>query len=386
MRESKVEPHRMPITPSIVAWARERAGYSVSEAERYFGGIQRWETGELLPTYPQLEQMAERFKVPVAVFFFPEAPDIPRIDESFRTLSYENMERVPPKIRLLLRKGRALQISLSELHDGENQATRLLTSDLQFRVYEPVRSISERVRGYLNVSIEQQLSWGSVERALENWRDILADHGVYVFKDAFREPGFFGFCLYDPEFPIIYVNNSSTKSRQVFTIFHELSHLMFHTSGIDQIDDDYIQSLSSENARIEVLCNQFAGQFLVPDEAFDSERSGMPADEGTAEHLSSRFCVSREVIFRRFLDRGLITRQEYSGAAERWRGQEGAGSDGGDYYNTQMAYLGHSYIGLAFERYYQNRFDIIQLADYLNVKPKNVPSLEERYLRAAHAT
>ena len=87
-----------------------------------------------------------------------------------------------------------------------------------------------------------------------------------------------------------------------------------------------------------------------------------------------------------FLDRGLITQKEYSVAAERWRGKEGAGSDGGDYYNTQMTYLGHGYMGLAFERFYQNRFDIIQLADYLNVKPKNVQSLEERYLRTARAT
>lgn len=386
MKDSEVEQHRMPITPSIITWARDRAGYSVSEAQRYFSGIYRWETGDLLPTYPQLEQMAERFKVPVAVFFFPEPPNTPKIDETFRTLSNESMERIPPRIRLLLRKARAMQISLFELSDGKSSASGLLTSDLQFHVDEPVRSIAERVRAYLDISIEQQFLWGSVEDALENWRQVLSDHGVYVFKDAFREPEFFGFSLYDPEFPIIYVNNTSAKSRQVFTVFHELSHLMFHTSGIDSVDDDYISSLSSENTRIEVVCNEFAGQFLVPDDAFQSESFGLPANEGTAEHLARRFCVSREVIFRRFLDRGLITQLEYSEAAERWKEDRGSGPDGGNYYNTQMAYLGQSYVRLAFEKYYQNRFDIIQLADYLNVQPKNVQSLEERFLRTARAT
>jgi len=225
-----------------------------------------------------------------------------------------------------------------------------------------------------------------VEDALENWRQVLSDHGVYVFKDAFREPRFFGFSLYDPEFPIIYVNNTSAKSRQVFTVFHELSHLMFRTSGVDPVDDEYISSLSLKNTHIEVVCNEFAGQFLVPDDTFQSESFGLPANEGTAEHLARRFCVSREVIFRRFLDRGLITQIEYSEAAERWKEDRGSGPDGGNYYNTQMAYLGQSYVRLAFEKYYQNRFDIIQLADYLNVQPKNVQSLEERFLRTARAT
>jgi hypothetical protein len=32
-----------------------------------FKRIQQWEDGESFPTYPQLEQLAEAFKVPVAV-------------------------------------------------------------------------------------------------------------------------------------------------------------------------------------------------------------------------------------------------------------------------------------------------------------------------------
>lgn len=382
MTRSDIEPHRMPVTPSIVAWARERAGYSLSEAQRHFSSIHRWETGELLPTYPQLEQMSERFKVPVAVFFFPEPPDTPKIDETFRTLPHNNMERIPPRIRLLLRKARAMQISLSELNDGENPVPRFLTSDLQLDPYDAVESMVRGVREYLQVGVEEQFSWGSVEHALENWRRILTDHGVFVFKDAFREPGFFGFCLYDREFPIIYVNKSSAKSRQIFTVFHELAHLMFHTSGIDLVDDEFINILSSDNARIEIVCNEFAGRCLVPDDAFDLVSAGLPANEGTAEQLASRFCVSREVIFRKFLERRLITQSEYSEAAERWSSDAGTGSEGGDYYYNQMAYLGQKYIGLAFERYYQNRFDVIQLADYLNIKPKSVQSLEERYLKA----
>ena len=30
--------------------------------------------GEASPTYPQLERMADTFKLPIAVFFFPDSP------------------------------------------------------------------------------------------------------------------------------------------------------------------------------------------------------------------------------------------------------------------------------------------------------------------------
>ncbi len=44
----------MPVTPSLVSWVREEAGFSLSEAKKHFNKIDQWESGESLPTYPQL--------------------------------------------------------------------------------------------------------------------------------------------------------------------------------------------------------------------------------------------------------------------------------------------------------------------------------------------
>ncbi len=372
----------MPVTPALVTWAREKAGYTLPEAEKHFKKIGQWEAGKLLPTYPQLEQLSERFKVPVAVFFFPEPPDVPKIDETFRTLTQENMVNIPPKVRLLLRKAKAMQINLSELNDGANPADRHLTKDVIFDQNDTIESMARQLRAYLQVPIEEQFTWQSIENALEEWRQILCQHGIFVFKDAFKEGNYFGFCLYDEEFPIIYINNSASKSRQIFTIFHELAHLIFHTSGINVVDDDYINTLPENSRKIEIICNRFAGKFLVPDDSFAEQSAELPINQDAAERLADLFCVSREVIYRKFLDRKLISEHEYSQAAERWRGnKKQQHSSGGDYYNNQIAHLGHPYVDLAFQRFYENRFDTIQLADYLNVKPKNVPNLEDKYLR-----
>lgn len=370
----------MPVTPAVVTWARERAGFSIDAAAADFRKIAQWEAGASFPSYPQVEKMAEKFKVPVAVFFFPAPPDLPSIEGTFRTLGPGQIAEIPPRMRLLLRKARTFQMGLEELHGGRNPAERLITRDLAFRPTDQIEEIAAQVRAYLGVTIEQQFSWGDTETALEEWRKVLIRVGVYVFKDQFREPNYSGFCLYDDEFPIIYVNNTTAKTRQIFTLFHELAHLLFHTSGVDAVDDKFLDQLTGDERRIEVICNQMAACLLVPEETFDARFSGRAPTEGAATELAQLFSVSREFIFRKFLERELITSSEYERAAHRWAEQVQRGS-GGNHYNTKIAYLGPEYINLAFQRFYQNRIDYNQLADILDTKPKNLARLEERISR-----
>ncbi len=87
------------------------------------------------------------------------------------------------------------------------------------------------------------MAWRNIDEALKEWRQAIYRVGIFVFKDAFREERFSGFSLYDDVFPIIYVNNSAAKPRQIFTLFHELGHLLFHTSGIDPLDAGLCSSL-----------------------------------------------------------------------------------------------------------------------------------------------
>lgn len=370
----------LPVTPAVIAWARERAGFSMEEAAKYFRKIDAWESGAAAPSYPQLEQMAEKFKCPVAVFFFPAPPEIPVVEKSFRTIDPKDLAELPRIVRILLRRAQAMQLNLSELNDGRNPAERFITRDLQFGVDTPVRAIASALREYLGVSIEEQMKWQGTDAAMEQWREAFARVGVYVFKDAFHAEKYFGFCLYDGQFPIIYVNNSSTKSRQIFTLFHELGHLLFHTSGIDIGGGGAGSPPSKDAKKIEIICNSLAGEFLVPDDALSKALGKMVPDREAAATLADRFNVSREVIYRRFLDRGMISKDEYSNAADFWLKQIKKPPGGsGNYYNTLFSYLGDDYINLAFRRYYQNRFDDVQLSEYLNIKPRNLPAFELKY-------
>ena len=323
--------------------------------------------------------MAETFKCPVAVFFFPQPPDVPSIERSFRTLTAEDFAEIPRTVRLFVRRGQAMQINLLELNDGKNPAQKMITRELNFSTDESLDRIALEIRKYLGVSMSEQSQWKNPETALEAWRDIFAKVGIYVFKEAFRADDYFGFCLHDDEFPIIYVNNSSTKTRQIFTLFHELVHLLFHTSGIDKLDDHFVDHIADEYRRIEIICNGIAAQILVPDNEFERILKGRRVDRTLAADIAEYFAVSREVIYRKFLDRGAIDAEEYASATKVWKGQIKTQKVGGNFYNSHYAYLGARYVNLAFTRYHQRRFDELKLADYLNLKPRTLAVFEAKF-------
>lgn len=375
---------QIPINPALLVWARQRAGLSLDAAAQKFKRIADWEAGVSAPTYPQLEALSDTLKVPIAVFFFPEPPYVPPIQETFRTLPAAELDRLPSRVRMLMRKAKAMQINLTELTQGRNPAERLITRDLQFAPNVDIAEMATAVRQYIGVSVQKQQEWHNDDAALKEWRTALLNVGVFVFKDAFRADDFSGFCLYDEEFPIIYVNNSSTKTRQIFTYFHELAHLIFHTSGIDKIRDRYIDRLVGDARQIEVICNSFAAQLLLPEDAFQRAMAGRPATEATAEALATQFNVSREVIFRRLLDQGRVTEGQYERAVERWNAQRQVErAPGVNPYWTKLAYLGREYVALALSQYHQNRINEEQLADFLDTKPRHLGALEEYFSRGA---
>lgn len=374
----------LAINKDVLAWAHARSGYSLNELKNSFKDIEAWLNGDEHPTYPQLERLADKLKLPVAVFFFPAPPKLPPIRESFRTLPDADFDLIPRTVMRLLRKAKAMQLNLLELNDGKNPAAKLITRDLQVDLDVNADELGEIVRDFMKVPLEAQFKWPDIESALENWRSALAAVGVFVFKDPFKADDYSGFCLDDNEFPIIYVNNSAPKSRQVFTLFHELAHLLFHTSGIDTESDTFVGDLTEDAKKVEVLCNRFAGRFLVPQASLKAVIAGRTPNRLLAAELARVYHVSREVIYRRFLDNGLVQQAEYESAARVWleefrAADEDDDNGGGNYYNNQLIYLGRDYVQLAFSRFYQNRIDEAQLADYLNVAPRNLGTLEARF-------
>lgn len=373
---------KLPINPDVLKWARTSLRLSLEEVAQRLGAkfevevLQAWENEEGSPTYPQLEKLAhEIYKRPVAVFFFPSVPKEETPTTEFRTLPDNVADELPPEIVKLYRKAKLFQLYIEELYEGEKSVTTSLLDAFEINEKSEFPLMTKAIRKALGVSIEEQSEWRSTETAFKKWRDALEANGVFIFKDSFRNDDYSGFCLYHQKYPIILVNNSMPDSRQVFTLFHELGHLLYHSGGIDFRSREAVRSFQGHYLNVEVSCNRFANEFLVPQEVFDSFEPRI--SKADFEKLADYFSVSREVILRKYLDRGLFDANYYEKMASEWAAQaKKKGEPGGNYYYNQRTYLGERYINLVYERYYQNRISVDSVAEYLNIKVKNLPTFE----------
>ena len=341
-----------------------------------------WEAGEETPSYIDLERLAyEIYKRPLAIFFFPEPPEEETIENSFRTLPGSITRNLPPKIHFLLREASVMQLNLDELFDEQNPYPDKIINNFNLTLGTDIKLITKDIRDYLGISLKTQEKFKSGAEALKAWRNSIEEKGIFIFKSPFHHKQFSGFCLFDEEFPIIYINNSTSKYRQIFTLFHELAHLLFGISGIDRIDNRYINLIQGSNRQIEIFCNAFAGEILVPEDSFEEKINHREINEALVSALSNSYQVSHEVILRKLIDRELISQEFYEEISDHQNSlSDKKTGDGGNYYHNQYTYLSKSYLNEAFHQYYQNKITHQQLADFLNVKEKNIPGLERLVL------
>lgn len=379
---------QIPVNPAVLKWARITIGLTEAVVAHKIGKsedlIKEWESGKSAPTYPVLERLAYNiYKRPVAVFFFPLVPQEEGPKTDFRTLPDEIIKTLPPEIIKIYRKVKVFQINLSELYDDKKPVEISLFDNYRLSFSTDIKALSKDLRRELQIDIEKQIQWNSYDTAFEEWRNALVKRGVFVFKDAFHDDFFSGLCLYDEKYPVIFINNSMPHSRQIFTIFHELAHLLYKSGGVDVPSKSFFRQLSGDYSNLEVKCNQFAGEFLLPDSVLNVKN--LRVDEDFISELALRYKVSREVVLRKYLNFELIDEKSYNRFADKWKEEyiklKGKKSAGGQYYYTQKVYLGENYINLVFSKYFQNKISTEGLADYLGIKVKNISTFESYVLR-----
>lgn len=378
------------VNPEIIEWARIMAGYSINEVAQSMKKdpelILSWENGEAVPTYNQLERLAYTlYKRPLALFFFPAPPEEISPSEAFRTLPSQQLEQLQPDTRHAIRNTQAIQLALADATGGRNPSRRLIISDIKVDPNSSLPNILLEIREYLGVTFENQINVGNTSNALDLWRAAVEDSGIFIIKRPMKQGDISGFCLYNKEFPIICINSSTSKTRQIFSIFHELAHLLIKSSGVTFRSTRYIEFLDAGDRSVEIFCNMFAAEFLVPSPDFEKQIRLEPFSYELVKQLAKRYKVSREVILRKFLDRGMISSNEYEEKALEWieeyrKWKEGR-SPGGDYYATQASYWGDKILSIYFGNYFQGKISVEQLADNLNMKVSSVLGLESFFIQ-----
>ena len=383
------------VQPSVIRWARESMGMSVEDVahklKKSSEEVLAWESEDgTPPTYSQLENLAYKvFKRPLAIFFLPAPPDeIPPARE-FRTLPDTDLRTLHADTYVQVRKAHAYQLTLKEIFEGKNPSVKKISHEAPLDMQRSIEAQALAVRKALGIALEDQLEWKSDELALKRWREAVEAQGIFVFKAPFKQKDISGFCLLDADFPLIYLNNSTTKTRQIFSLLHELAHLLFNVSGISKFEASYVNRLPMVERRIEQFCNKVAAEILIPSDDFVQQIAGFPRNaESVQDHLyatlASRYGVSREAILRRLLDMERVSQSFYEQKAKLWSSQKKAAS-GGDWYASQNTYLSDRLAREVIGRHYRNQISVEQASEFLGIKAKNFAGLEQRILQGAAA-
>lgn len=371
------------INPKMITWARKRTGYSINDLAIKLNkdpkDIESWEDGTTVPSYSNLEKLAYKYlKIPIALFFFPEPPNIEYPIQKFRRLPSYELQKFSPNTLEKISIARGYQDSLYLLLE-DLVPDKKIFKDIVTENINPIE-LAEKARLYLNIDVKQQINFESPEKAFKAWRHSIEIAGVFTFKDSFVDRFISGFSILDTNYPIIFINNSNSFSRQLFTLIHELGHILYGVGGVTDADESYLRFMNAEERNIEIKCNKFAAHYLLPDSAFEDDiiyyQNSKPS---VIAEIAKKYSVSKEVILRRLLDYRIVSNEYYKKMSARWNEEylkREYKSGGGNYYLTKLSYLGEGFTKLAFENYKRYRFSEMELANHLNMNSRYLPKLE----------
>lgn len=332
--------------------------------------LQKYETGEDFPSYPQLERIADYYNKPLFFFFSNSISLESNMQAAFRSLEKQSEKFLSKPTRELLEKANLYRINLLEL----------FAEDSHIRFSEIIKDcrkdddLIDTLRSILNFDLNSQKNFSHPEEMLEYLRDKLFENGVYVFKDSFKNDEISGLCIYDNEFPVILLNNKMSFKRQIFTLFHEIYHIYLKEADIDPT-----------NRNEETKCNEFASNFLIPidDLLQQIELIDDIEDINELDNLAKKYNVSRDALMYKLVKMGYL-------ANDFWKRNcvgpfRNSNSSGGNFYYTKISYLGNSYLNKVFRSYYSGQISKTQVGVYTGLKTMHISKLASKMMGGAFA-
>jgi len=372
------------VSSSLLRWARESAGLSIDKAAKRTGikpdRLAAWETRNARPTPRQIERLAEAYKRPVAVFFLPQPPTEAPLPLDFRVLPSGRRSTLSEATLLALRRARRLKQVYAELkhHLGERAVPALA----HVRLSHHPEQASRAVREMLAVSMEV-LAGRTPHEVLNVWRGAVERLDVLVFQFGMPLAEIRGFSLAEGV-PAIVLNTKDSPHARIFTVVHELAHLLLRRPGLCNPDETVEPRADGD---VEAFCNAVAGACLVPLDALLARgpvaalrRGRARLDDALADGVAA-FGVSRRVILRRLLKARVVSEREYRRITRGWdedaRARPKKRSTGGPAPALRtVSELGRPFVSQVLHARERHEITDADVADYLSIRLKHLPRVQ----------
>jgi Zn-dependent peptidase ImmA (M78 family)/DNA-binding XRE family transcriptional regulator len=314
------------ITPSLLVWAREEAGYGPDEAAALADipkvKLIAWESGEKQPSLRQAEKLAKLYDRSLGVLSLPQPPALPALATEYRHLPGVKPGAEPPAlrraVRRLVQRRRIAMHLLAELGEEPSDFS------LNLHIDDDPEKVARTIREALGISLQSQLGWNSEFVAYRAWRLAVEQLGVLVCQFPGKETGDVrGLGILHFPLPVIGISSKEIPLAKPFTLLHELVHLGLSASR-EELPAQSEKRNQKEWLQVERFCESVASSILMPEAAIrhDADVKIQKSSEewtvGGMRRAAKRFRVTPSAVATRLLWMGLMSPSDYAGWKKDW--------------------------------------------------------------------
>lgn len=369
------------INNNMLRWARKETPLEISDVSIRIkdiseSEIEKWESGVEFPSINDAKKLANLYDVPFSAFYLTELP--PSAKEKYidrRTFSISNYSGISYELWKELRYFKSCRENILSIIDNDYEGANIP----KFRKGDNIDKITMDIREYLKLDTPLKCKSSFGNNVFSYFRKKIEKKGILVFQISGIElTQVRGISLNYDLFPIIAVNKNDSDRAKVFTIFHELAHLIRRTSALCSID------FSKDRDDEEKICDEIAGNILIP--KYKLENMDLDnIDNNKINELANLFGVSKFVVLKRLYDDKKISYFFYKDKYEEFYNNFMSNKEriAREKSNTVVPYHvkfisknGNLFPSTVINAYYEGRASLGEVCRILNVKTKQIEKVE----------
>ena len=339
---------KIHVKPEVLKTLRENAGYDIDELAKKLDvkpeKISKVEQGEDDFTIKQIKKLSDIYKVPLAAFFSDEIPHLPSLPD-YRV---NRDKKIPPYVNMAIRRAKYLSETIKDI-SGKRTIIPQFPKDMT------PKELANALRNFLNPNPPERVYPGKI---LDYYKKLLEEKmNLIVIEYPLKAEDVRAFVIKD-DLSVIVLNESDEVPVKLFSLFHELGHLLRGEVGLCSITME-------ENMDIERYCNRFAAEFLMPEEKFINMVRKYGKSPEQLRKLQRIFGVSIHAMMIRLLNLGLISQEEYDNFKKSFKKKEekGGPKNWEAVYKKRAGYLVIEEVSKAHKRGDISFYEAMQILD-----------------------
>lgn len=368
---------RMDVKPEVISEYIRKSGLDVNDLKHFtnLGSIEHWLNGDKQPTFNQLNDLSKKLRVPLGYLILDEA-----IDDTPPILDYRTVDslQTDQNSRELIDVIKTVETQQEFVADYRQQhGYDQLAFVNYFPLNESIENLVEFSRELLSVEMDWQKHLKG-KTPFKYFREKFSDIGILVFINGIVGQNthrrldlneFRAFVIVDQYAPAIFINTNDSQNGQLFSMMHEFAHILFGKQEVYNVGVE----LNDTPSDIEIKCNHFASEMLVPNQLFIEKWNHLVEQDTNKKigEMADYFKVSETVIARKALDYQYVTKDVYNNIAEYAyknykdsRNKQREKNDTGNYWNTLKSKMDLKLFSTVKKSVYEGD---IQYTDALNL-------------------